>query len=162
MSMSENGAGRSAAILRRAGPEGVAGILLMVAILVVMALGVFFRYVLNDSLSWSEELSRYGLVYVTFIGAAYAGARGTHIRVAVLDEMLPPGPRRWLNVFQDVVAILFLAVLAYLSIRIAGVLHRTKSAAMLLPMSFVYAAIIIGSALAVVRMTVRVVRTIRS
>jgi hypothetical protein len=39
---------------------------------VVVAVQVFFRYVLNQSLFWSEELARYLLVWLSFLGASVA------------------------------------------------------------------------------------------
>jgi TRAP-type C4-dicarboxylate transport system permease small subunit len=123
-----------------------------------MSLGVFFRYVLNDSLSWSEELSRYGLVYATFLGAALAARRGSHIRVSVLDHLLPEAWARPLRVFQEIVTLAFVAYVAYLAVRISGILHATKSAAMLIPMSYVYAAIVIGFGLASIRHATRLLR----
>ena len=47
----------------------------------VVAAQVFFRYVLNHSLFWSEELARYILVWLTFLGASVAYRRGVHPRV---------------------------------------------------------------------------------
>lgn len=143
--------------LRAAGPEGIIGIGLMIGILVVMSLGVFFRYVLNDSLSWSEELSRYGLVYATFIGTALAVRRNSHIRVSVLEEFLP-GTRGVLRVIQYVITLVFVVLMTYLAIRISGVLYNTKSAAMLLPMTYVYAAIVVGFGLAALRLLLQLVR----
>src|SRR5262245_26766549 len=42
---------------------------------------VFTRYVLNDAAGWTEEIARYLLVAVTFLGAALAVRRNSHIRV---------------------------------------------------------------------------------
>lgn len=55
----------------------------------VILLQVFFRYVLNNSLFWSEELGRMLLVWLSFMGASVAYKRGAHMGVAVLVERLP-------------------------------------------------------------------------
>lgn len=138
--------------LAEIGPEGVVGIALMIAILVIMGLGVFFRYVLNDSLTWSEELARYGLVYVTFLGCATAVRRRSHIRVNLLEEILPPGWARGLRILQDLLTLGFLAYVAVKAFEILIVLGDARSAAMQLPISYVYAAIVIGFALASLRL----------
>ena len=44
----------------------------------VIILQVFFRYVLKGSLPWSEELSRYLMIWVTFVGASIGVKRGAH------------------------------------------------------------------------------------
>lgn len=147
---------RGAPDLATVGPEGVAGIALVVAILAVMGLGVFYRYVLNDSLGWSEELSRYGLVYLTFIGCASAARHGTHIRVSVLEYLLPGRAAALLRTGQDVATLLFTAYIAVKAVEISGILAGTPSAAMQLPMSYVYAAIVIGFGAATLRLAVRI------
>ena len=53
----------------------------------------FTRYVLNNSLAWTEEIARYLLIALTFIGAAMAVRKGTHIAVEFLYVYLPR-PRR--------------------------------------------------------------------
>lgn len=40
------------------------------AMAVIVFLQFFTRYVLNDSLAWTEEIARYALIWITFIGAA--------------------------------------------------------------------------------------------
>ncbi len=56
---------------------------------VLVAVQVFFRYALNHSLFWSEELARYLLVWLTFLGATVAYYRGLHPGVNVLTSRLP-------------------------------------------------------------------------
>jgi TRAP-type C4-dicarboxylate transport system permease small subunit len=55
----------------------------------VIGAQVFFRYVLNDSLFWSEELGRLILVWLTFLGASAAYKRGGHIGVDVVVQAFP-------------------------------------------------------------------------
>lgn len=57
--------------------------------LAVMAAQVFFRYVLSDSIIWSEEVSRYALVWSTMIGAAAAYRQGAHVAVTDFVALLP-------------------------------------------------------------------------
>ena len=56
---------------------------------IIVFLQFFTRYVLNNSLSWTEEIARYLLMWITFIGAAVAMRRGTHIAVEVALLFLP-------------------------------------------------------------------------
>ena len=50
---------------------------------------VFTRYVLNDAAGWTEEIARYLLVAVTFLGGAMAVRRNTHIQVDFVYRFLP-------------------------------------------------------------------------
>jgi TRAP-type C4-dicarboxylate transport system permease small subunit len=82
-------------------------------IVLVTCMAVWWRYVLNDPLSWTEQISRILFVWVTFLGAAslYRGVQ--HIAIDMLYLALPVGPLRqgvyWLNQ----VLILLLAVLLF-------------------------------------------------
>ncbi len=60
----------------------------------VVALQVFFRYVLNQSLFWTEELARYMLVWLSFLGATVAYHRGVHPGIDVIFVKAPPGMRK--------------------------------------------------------------------
>lgn len=125
---------------------------LLVAILVVMGLGVFFRYVLNDSLTWTEEVSRYGLVYITYLGCAVGIRRRTHIRIDVIERILPARLGPAVRVLVDLVTAVFLAWMAVLSYEIIGVLWASRSAAVQIPMRYVYLALLLGFALSLLRL----------
>lgn len=51
---------------------------------------VFFRYVLNNSLSWPEEVARLGFVWLVFLGMAIAIHRDAHLRIDVIDKLSTP------------------------------------------------------------------------
>ena len=57
----------------------------------IVFLQFFTRYVLNDSLAWTEEIARYGLMWVVFIGGAMVTRRNTHIAVELLSNVMKPG-----------------------------------------------------------------------
>lgn len=62
---------------------------LLVSIFVLIIFQVFTRYVLNMPLSWSEELARLLVVWLTFIGAGFVASRNAHIAVDLLAVYLP-------------------------------------------------------------------------
>jgi TRAP-type C4-dicarboxylate transport system permease small subunit len=55
----------------------------------LVAVQVFFRYVLNHSLFWSEELARFLLVWLTFLGASVAYHRRAHPGIDSFSLLLP-------------------------------------------------------------------------
>ena len=73
----------------------------------IVFLQFFTRYVLNDSLAWTEEIARYGLIWVTFIGAAIVARKNLHISVEVLLHYLPAIPARLLLAVVDVIKAAF-------------------------------------------------------
>jgi TRAP-type C4-dicarboxylate transport system permease small subunit len=62
----------------------------------------FTRYVLNDSLGWTEEIARYLLIGVTFIGCMMAVRKGSHIAIEVFYIFVPRGLRRIVSTLVDV------------------------------------------------------------
>jgi TRAP-type C4-dicarboxylate transport system permease small subunit len=61
----------------------------------IVATQVFSRYILNYSLFWSEEVARFFLVWITFLGASVAYFYGAHPGVDGLYQRLPKGLQRW-------------------------------------------------------------------
>ena len=75
-------------------PEDWIAFALFWALAFIVFLQFFTRYVLNDSLAWTEEIARYGLMWLTFIGGAMVTRTNTHIAVELLSNLMPPGPAR--------------------------------------------------------------------
>jgi len=71
---------------------------LSVSVMVIsLLLGVFFRYVLQDSLTWSEEVAMLCFSWLTFLTAALMVRENGHVRVELLVAMLPEKVYRLLN-----------------------------------------------------------------
>lgn len=87
--------------LRGHGAEDWIGLVLLWVMGGLVFTQFFSRYVLNDSVAWTEEVARYLLIALTFLGSAGAVRRGSHIRVEALENALPPGPRRVLWAVLD-------------------------------------------------------------
>ena len=98
---------------------------LAVGITVVMLAQVFFRYVLNDSLQWSEEVSVWLMIWMVFIGGALLSARDEHMNVVVVLERLPPRGRAVMQIAQKVLSVVFLAFVVWVGIKMFnGTFHR--------------------------------------
>lgn len=93
---------------------------IMAAIAIIMTTQVFFRYVLNDSLIWAEEICRYLLIWSTFIFVGAALDRGELAAVELLTSRLKPTGFRLCVIVGYGVCIGFLLVLAYYGWRYAA------------------------------------------
>lgn len=82
------------------------GNILWVIFVVVTAAQVFFRYVLNAPLDWTEELARFTLVWFTFLGGLLLAIEDDHIRVGFLRERLTGRLRVLAKLVQSVVEML--------------------------------------------------------
>src|ERR1044071_6252157 len=114
----------------------------------IVFLQFFTRYILNDSLAWTEEIARYGLMWVVFIGGAMVTRRNTHSAVELLSNVMKPGPlRAALLAAVDFVKLGFLGLLAYLSYSIIERMEMQRMTVFDLPMSYVYWGVCFGCVL---------------
>ena len=92
------------------------------AVFWALALTVFYqfftRYVLDDSAAWTEEIARYLLIVVTFIGSSMAIRRNNHIHVEFIYRWLPAPVGRAMSTAVDAVRVAFLAYATWLSIEL--------------------------------------------
>jgi TRAP-type C4-dicarboxylate transport system permease small subunit len=103
----------------------------------VVFLQFFTRYVLNDSLGWTEEIARFLLIGVTFIGAVMATRKQSHIAVEFLYRWLSRPVRKTLQTVVDLVSFVFYAGLALVSVQMAGKTHQSM-VSIKLPKSIIY------------------------
>lgn len=98
----------------------------------------FTRYVLEDSAAWTEEIARYLLIIVTFVGCSMGVRKNTHIHVEFLYRYLPARVGRAMSTLVDVVRVTFLAYATWLSIDLVPRMHNLGMTVVDLPMSYVY------------------------
>ena len=79
----------------------IAAVAALLALLATVVLGVAFR-ALGEPLIWSDELARYLMVWLAFIGWILASRRRSHIRITLVIERLPPPFRRILEALIQV------------------------------------------------------------
>lgn len=77
------------------------------ALFFIIVLAVIGRYVFNRSLTWTEEVPRYLLIWISFLGAAAGVARREHVGFDVLFNALPAPVRRWLGAVIGVLILSF-------------------------------------------------------
>src|SRR5438132_3954318 len=106
-------------------PEDWIAFLIFWSLAFIVFLQFFTRYVLNDSLSWTEEIARYGLMWIVFIGGIMVTRRNTHIAVELLSNVMKPGRlRAVLLAFVDFVKLGFIGLLAFVSLTIPQRMHQ--------------------------------------
>jgi TRAP-type C4-dicarboxylate transport system permease small subunit len=87
--------------------------LLLFLMVVLVCLGVFFRYVLGASLAWYDEFASYLLVWLTFYGAVVASYHGRHIAFEMVVDRFLRNTRRILEAVAELFVLGFQVVLFY-------------------------------------------------
>ncbi len=117
----------------------------------IVLMQVVYRYVLNNSLTWTEEICRYLFTWMIFLGAALAIRDGSHVTVDLISRWAPKRWQRAAQIVQHVLVVVFLAVVAVLGWRWVAHSAGTRSPAMGLPVNWVfYAALPVGCCIAMV------------
>jgi len=139
---------RDAAWVRRADRAADALLAALGGALVVIVLAaVFFRYVVNDALVWSDELVRYLFVWFSMLGMAVTLRERQHIRVEYFVERLPPRLRRAVEAAMLAGVGLFLAAAAGLGVAWVWATRGSLTSALQWPLNLFFYASLPGAAL---------------
>lgn len=134
-------------------------VLLMAAMTVLIIVQIFMRYVVQESLTWSEELARYLFVWATYLGVAYGVKKNAHICVEAVTAYLPARIKTITYIVAQVIFLLFAALVVregfVLSMKIFK--FGQSSAALGMPMGVIYLAPTVGFALVFIRLIQNIV-----
>jgi TRAP-type C4-dicarboxylate transport system permease small subunit len=86
---------------------------LLAVMVVLVCLGVFFRYALDSALAWYDEFASYLLVWLTFYGAVVASYHGRHIAFEVVVDRFMRSTRRVVEAVAELFVLGFQVVLLY-------------------------------------------------
>ncbi len=132
-------------------------VVILLGIMVVnVSVGVFCRYVLNNSLSWTEEFARYLMVWFAFIGMAIAYRDESHVNVGVIVDLFPSFFRQLIKIISYLVILWFLSILFFQTFKVLRVVSIQRSPAIRMPMMYPYLSVTFGSFL----MAIEVIRLI--
>ncbi|MFN0263213.1 TRAP transporter small permease [Tepidamorphus sp. 3E244] len=114
------------------------------AILLAVGAQVVARYVFGASFRWSDELSRYMLVWITFIFAGIALERGEMIALDLLDRINTRALRIAITLATSIPVLAALSAIVYYGYRYAALNASQSSPTLGISMFTVYLAIPIG------------------
>jgi|SRR6056297_1310809 len=114
--------------------------ILISAMIIITTLQVFCR-VLFTALSWSEEATRYLLVWSTFFTATLAYKRGKHIAITFVVEFLPKKIKALVIFLGYFLSAIFFMTVFYYGMQMINLQIFQISPAMGIPMKHVYLAI---------------------
>ena len=80
-------------------------ILVLVSMIVILMAHIIFRYVLNNSLTWSEELLKIMLVWFGMMSVAVLAARREHVAIVVFKEHMPKKVQNFLTKLTQLIIV---------------------------------------------------------
>lgn len=120
--------------------EKILAIILGLVMLVSLAAGVFFRYVLKSPLHWSDETAIFVLVWLTFIGGSMSIKMGKTATITIFVDRLKGSLKRFFMGLSFLLIFVFSAYLLYLSViwlSSPNILVQ-RSSSMNMPMIYAY------------------------
>ncbi|QUH28185.1 TRAP transporter small permease [Vallitalea guaymasensis] len=130
---------------------------ILIVIFPIMTITVFistiFRYFKLGAIPWSEELARYLMIWIAYIGASLGIKKNAHLGVEILVNKLPKSLKSVAKYFRVAIILLFNALIISFSYKIIN--HQMNmgqlSPAMAIPIWYAYLAIPVGALLMIIR-----------
>ena len=102
---------------------------------------VFFRYVLNKPLSWTEEVSRHLMIWATFIAAAVAYRRNAHLGIDIFVKILPIKFQKIVSLSVYFIMMIYSFFIVFNGFNMADKTMRQISSGLGYKMGYIYLAI---------------------
>ena len=118
----------------------------VLSIALIVSASIFFRYVLNDSITWSEEIAKYLMVWMVFVGAPVAMVESRHIAIEMFPNLFRPRIRALIFLIVNLLIVLTMAFWTYRGFTYTvGGMSQVMSSFDKIPLGVVFASIPFGS-----------------
>jgi TRAP-type C4-dicarboxylate transport system permease small subunit len=106
------------------------------------------RYAFRTPIFWAEEAMIFAFVWCVFLGAGLVALRGNHLRVELVEWVLPEGARRVLAILGHLLTIVLMTFVAWRAWALVELVQRVQQTSIVaeIPMTVPYGAVLIGSA----------------
>ena len=116
---------------------------------------VVARFVFGIAMFWGEELARYLMIYMAFIGAAVAMRCNLHPRLTVFVSMMPVGVQRGLEFVVTLLLVVTLVILFWHGLDVAREEGIMRTPALRIQYFWVFLAVPIGAVLMLIQLLSR-------
>ncbi|MDJ0331425.1 TRAP transporter small permease [Planococcus sp. S3-L1] len=127
--------------------------LIMALLVTVVFLQVIFRFILNSPLAWTEELARYSLIWLTFLGASYAMSSKAHIGMEFFVKLFAVTVRKVFYTIATFASLLFFLLMVVEGYDLAMQGMSQTSPVLRIPMGMIYMIIPVSGVILIINMT---------
>ncbi|CAB1085156.1 hypothetical protein D1AOALGA4SA_12649 [Olavius algarvensis Delta 1 endosymbiont] len=107
-------------------------------LLIIVFIQFFTRYALNSSLAWTEEIARYLLILLGFVGSVTCVRKRSHIYLEFFYRFLPPAVVKWIVIVVSFINTAFFSYAGVVSIELAQRTHHQSMTSIDLPKGIIY------------------------
>lgn len=117
--------------------EWMTGIFLVIMVIIIFV-QIVSRILIQSSFPWTEELARYLMIWLTFLGASFSFQYGAHIGVEILTSKVPKKVAAFFQVIAALFCIFLFVLLVVKGYELVGKSTMQTSPALSIPMNYVY------------------------
>jgi len=99
---------------------------LTIASILIAAIAVFFRYVLDQALAWPEEMTGLFLVAIAIVGGSVGVREKLHAQITVFLSFLKPNQLRRLDAVVWLITLVVMIIVFFLSAKFVYELYGTQ------------------------------------
>jgi len=136
-------------------------IVLLMSMTVVFFAQICLRYLFGSGLYWAEEMTRFMMVWLIYVCSVAVFREGSHISVNAIEDFLPANIKIYLKVLQQLVCVVFFAVVGYLGYKILPFAMVQKSPNIQIPMVYLYSLFPITSGLMILQLVANILLDLR-
>lgn len=135
----------------------------LLAVTFILTINVILRYIFKSSWPWSEELSRYLVAWLTFVGAACCVTEGSDITIDSITGLFSKKGQKIIAIITTLISIAFMIIFIYTSMQMTmrSFQNGQMATAMKLPIWIVYMSMPVGGALTVLRLVEKLINLIK-
>ncbi len=132
-------------------------------LVIIVSIQVFCRYVLQNSLDWTEELARYLSIWSVMFGCSYAMKTDSHLEMTILRSLAGPRLRKFIHAFACLMCLLFCLIMLYASMQSIENIRWSEqlTPAMQIPAWIIWMAMPVGMGLMGIQAVIRIIHILR-
>lgn len=112
---------------------------------VAILLAITSRFIIKVPIPWTEELSRYLMVWVAFLAGSLGLKRGVHVGVLFVVQRVPETVAKWIGLVTNTALLIFFLVLIIEGFHMAILVAGQMSPVLRISMAWVYSSLPVGA-----------------
>ncbi len=131
-------------------------VVLLALLVMTVWLGICARYIDFIQITFTEELSRYLMIWVALLAISSGIARREHVGLTFIFESLPPPVRRWLGIAFDLISFAFFAFMCVYGVSFVERGFNSTTMILDIPKAYPYAVVPVAGFLSCAQLALRI------
>lgn len=128
-------------------------VVILPLMVITIFMATFFRFTKLVSVPWAEELARYLMIWLVFLGIGVGAKENKHFTVDNVVMAFPKSTHRAFFILRTAIIVSYCGIISYIGMGLVKSLRlmNQSSPALRFPMWMMYGSIIVGMLLMIIR-----------